>query len=87
MSQYGGDPSQIHVLAHGSGAHLALLTTVQDAVIASRDGFRVEKERDMHDGIKQLRVWGSNGELPKLRSLILFANLLHHSVMFLGCTV
>ncbi|EGG05339.1 lipase [Melampsora larici-populina 98AG31] len=35
--QYGGDGNRVYLLGHGSGAHLALLTVVQDAVIHSRD--------------------------------------------------
>lgn len=38
-SQYGGDPDSIYLLGHGSGAHLALLTVVQEAVVRSRDSF------------------------------------------------
>ncbi|KAH9818898.1 lipase [Melampsora americana] len=35
--QYGGDGNRVYLLGHGSGAHLALLTVVQDAVVHSRD--------------------------------------------------
>lgn len=38
-SKYGGDPCSIYLMGHGSGAHLALLTVVQEAVVRSRDAF------------------------------------------------
>ncbi|KAK9895047.1 alpha/beta-hydrolase [Cystobasidium minutum MCA 4210] len=38
-SEYGGDPNSIYLMGHGSGAHLALLTVVQEAVVRSRDAF------------------------------------------------
>ncbi|KAG0150104.1 hypothetical protein CROQUDRAFT_652793 [Cronartium quercuum f. sp. fusiforme G11] len=34
---YGGDGDRTYLMGHGSGAHLALLTIVQDAVVRSRD--------------------------------------------------
>lgn len=37
--KYGGDPEAIYLMGHGSGAHLALLTVVQEAVVRSRDTF------------------------------------------------
>jgi acetyl esterase/lipase len=36
-SKYGGDPESIYIMGHGSGAHLSLLTVVQEAVVRSRD--------------------------------------------------
>lgn len=39
IAQYGGDRHNIHLMGHGSGAHLALLTVVQEAVVRSRDSF------------------------------------------------
>lgn len=37
--KYGGDSDSIYLMGHGSGAHLALLTVVQEAVVRSRDAF------------------------------------------------
>lgn len=37
--RYGGDPASIYLMGHGSGAHLSLLTLVQEAVVRSRDSY------------------------------------------------
>ena len=36
---YGGSRDSIYIMGHGSGAHLSLLTIVQEAVVRSRDAY------------------------------------------------
>lgn len=38
-AKYGGNPKAIYVAGHGSGAHLSLLSIVQEAVVRSRDSY------------------------------------------------
>jgi hypothetical protein len=70
-------------MGYGSGAHLALLTNVQDAVVASRDSLDIEQGRHMPEGIKQLCLWGGEVELPRIKGLILSAHL-PFTILFLG---
>ncbi|CAD6584803.1 MAG: hypothetical protein CYPHOPRED_002852 [Cyphobasidiales sp. Tagirdzhanova-0007] len=37
--KHGGNPSSIYLMGHGSGAHLSLLSIVQEAVVRSRDAY------------------------------------------------
>jgi len=39
IPKYGGNPSSIYLMGHGSGAHLALLSLTQEAVVRSRDAY------------------------------------------------
>ena len=37
--KHGGNPKSIYLMGHGSGAHLSLLSLVQEAVVRSRDSY------------------------------------------------
>ncbi|KAM0786206.1 hypothetical protein ACM66B_007010 [Microbotryomycetes sp. NB124-2] len=78
---YGGDPEQIHVMGFGSGAHIASLTVIQDAVVRSRDeqlmrvsshfkGDEVEPHLDVSAGIRRCQIWGAEARLPSIQGMI-----------------
>ncbi|KAK4051505.1 hypothetical protein OIO90_004719 [Microbotryomycetes sp. JL221] len=78
---YGGDDQQIQVMGFGSGAHIASLTIIQDAVVRSRDehlmrvptslkGNEVEPHFDVSAGIRRCRIWGDEARLPSIKGVI-----------------
>ncbi|KAL8279687.1 hypothetical protein RQP46_008000 [Phenoliferia psychrophenolica] len=78
---YGGDPDQIFILGYGSGAHLSLLTVVQDAVVRSRDEHLARPiiptkadpmphPSEVSQGIRRCRIWGEHVRLPPIAGLI-----------------
>ncbi|KAK4049969.1 hypothetical protein OIV83_003793 [Microbotryomycetes sp. JL201] len=78
---YGGDPEQIHVMGFGSGAHIASLTVIQDAVVRSRDeqlmrvsshfkGDEIEPHLDVSAGIRRCQIWGAQARLPPIQGMI-----------------
>ncbi|GAA6062809.1 hypothetical protein JCM10212_006170 [Sporobolomyces blumeae] len=52
---YGGDKSKVWIIGHGSGAHLALLSVVQSAVVSTRDQ-AIEKAREVERERKRMEA-------------------------------
>lgn len=55
--EYGGSPSQIYLAGHGLGAHFAMFTLSQDAVIRSRDDCELHAQKALI--LKRASSWGS----------------------------
>ncbi|KAG9018239.1 hypothetical protein FRB90_011808 [Tulasnella sp. 427] len=72
IAKYGGDPSQIHVMGHSLGGHLALLTILQEAVVVSRDSVH-NPEIEMANGLRELKIYDHAVRLPEIQGLILLA--------------
>lgn len=75
-------------MGYGSGAHLILLTIVQDAVVTSRDEYLArmvvpEKDRspsdsptiDISAGIRKVEIAGEEAMLPNFAGLILISGV------------
>lgn len=85
ISAFGGDPNNIYVCGHGLGAHLALYTLSQDAVVRSRDKLEIHNatrewphlghgptySRDIPNGLRQLRTYGGDIDIPEIRGVIM----------------
>lgn len=85
---FGGDPDQIYICGHGLGAHLGMYTLAQDAVVQSRQRIEIHNAasnwrhlgypsepgpREIPNGVKALRVYGSEIELPPVKGVILLS--------------
>lgn len=84
VRRYGGDPDRIHLMGHGSGAHLAALTVVHDSALAA--GVLPNDLGTDKNGTHFLPRWDASGppiedensvHLERLRvhSVILFAGV------------
>lgn len=85
-SKYDGSPSRIFLVGHGLGAHLAMYTIAQDAVVKSRDARQASFEEKRQNQVMTtlngtpMGRWGgarrgqSDEELPNgLRALSIYA--------------
>ncbi|KAM0751203.1 alpha/beta-hydrolase [Meredithblackwellia eburnea MCA 4105] len=81
IQTYGGDPEQIYILGYGSGAHVSMLTLVQDAVVNSRDSHfqrltqplstdSLSADIEVSTGIRRCQIWGEEVPLPPVLGLI-----------------
>lgn len=84
ITNYGGDPGNIHLMGHGLGAHLALYTISQAAVVHSRDRLEIlnaasqwshfaGQQREIPNGLKSLRVYAPEADLPPIRGVIMLS--------------
>ncbi|KAG8951029.1 hypothetical protein FRC04_006890 [Tulasnella sp. 424] len=72
IRRYGGDPTLIHVMGHSLGGHLALLTVLQEAIVASRDKID-DPDVEMANGLRELKIYDRAVRLPQIQGLILLA--------------
>jgi len=76
IGTYCGDSSRISLMGHGFGAHLALLTTIQDAVVRSRDDLLSSgSEIDVPNGVKKLELYGEESSLGRFESVIALSSI------------
>lgn len=71
--QYGGDGNRVYLLGHGSGAHLALLTVVQDAVVHSRDD--TPSSIPIPPGLNRLSIQDRYTSASQVEGLILLSGI------------
>lgn len=59
--------------AHSLGAHLSLLTVLQEVVVDSREAYLDEEGADveMSNGLRQIRVYSPEVRIPRIQGLIL----------------
>ncbi|SDA02340.1 BZ3501_MvSof-1269-A2-R1_Chr12-3g03551 [Microbotryum saponariae] len=88
---FGGDADALYILGYGSGAHLASLTVVQDAVVRSRDEYTAlhhtpaspgklstpdgSSPIEISAGIRRCSIWGEHARLPPIAGMILVAGV------------
>ncbi|KAG9024063.1 hypothetical protein FRB95_012138 [Tulasnella sp. JGI-2019a] len=74
-AEWSGDPNRIWLAGHSLGAHLALLTVLQEAVVDSRENFLAQYGDDgqMSNGLRKLRVYEPEVEIPQVAGLILLS--------------
>ncbi|ORX97667.1 hypothetical protein K493DRAFT_406876 [Basidiobolus meristosporus CBS 931.73] len=70
IREYGGDPNQVYLMGHGSGAHLVSLTIIHDA-LTSLDLLPETGPTSSHIKVPK---WNLN-RAPKARGLILFSGM------------
>ncbi|KAK4687552.1 hypothetical protein P7C73_g2562, partial [Tremellales sp. Uapishka_1] len=86
IQAYGGSSNDINICGHGLGAHLAMFTLAQDAVVRSRDK---KQEREIHrvlpsrlwgneekivpNGLRTMQIYSEEVEIPTVAGIILLS--------------
>jgi hypothetical protein len=66
-------------MGHALGAHLALLQSIQQAVVISRDDYLRSSTSDaqtISNGVKRVEIYGERIWVPKIEGMVLLVFLL-----------